>query len=221
MSGNNCLVREKFQIEMTTQEKIELLESRITALEIENASLKSLLKNQMIFGNKMTEIVSEMDELLEKKRLEIESLTNQLIAKPSIENLDDFSIDLSTSTTQVGYMERQKLIKIEKDRLDKEFEKTTDGKFKCPYKEICNHVTRYRWNLKDHIRLHTGEKPYVCDICGRGFVHQTACRRHMLTHPEMKGVQCDYCRIRVLESEIENHQAQCRTRKRRKKNQGK
>ena len=52
---------------MSQQEKILALESKVTALENENANLKSLLTKQIVFGKRMTEIVSEMDELLEKK----------------------------------------------------------------------------------------------------------------------------------------------------------
>ena len=202
---------------MLAQQKIELLESKIVVLEKENANLKSLLQNQIVFGKRMTEIVSEMDELLEKKKLEIETMSNQLRAKPNIENLDDFSIDLSTSTSQIGFLEHQKYVKMKKDRLEKEFEKTKDGKFICPYKDICGHTTRVRANLKKHIRIHTGERPYRCDMCGRDFIQAGDCKKHMLTHPEMKGVQCDYCRIRIPETEIENHQRKCRARKHRKR----
>ena len=44
-------------------------------------------------------IVAEMDELLEKKRLEIDALTKQLLAQPSatkIEPAEDFSVDLGS-----------------------------------------------------------------------------------------------------------------------------
>ena len=197
------------KIEMSQQEKILALESKVTALENENANLKSLLTKQIVFGKRMTEIVSEMDELLEKKKLEIESLTNQLFVKPSI--------DLANPISQIGFSEHQKRMKMEKDRLNKEFEKTKDGKFICPYKDICNYVTKYRGNLKIHMKFHTGEKPYRCDLCGRDFVLAQHCKKHMLTHPEMNGVQCNYCRIRFSESEIEIHQAKCRTRKQRKR----
>ena len=61
---------------MTSQEKIEFLESRISELESENLYLKSMLNQQVIFGNQITGIVSEMDDLLEKKKLEIEALTS-------------------------------------------------------------------------------------------------------------------------------------------------
>ena len=198
---------------MSHQEKIEILESRVIALGNENTALKSLLGKQVAFGNKMTQIVSEMDDLLEKKKQEIESLSNQLLEKS---NLNDFSIDLEGSTSQIGFLERQRQVKMEKERLQKEFERTKDGKFKCPYKDICNYATRYRDNLHKHIRIHTGERPYRCDICGCDFKRQDHCKNHMLTHPEMKGELCNYCRKRIPEFEIENHQTKCWARKHRK-----
>jgi len=202
---------------LSAQEKIELLESKVAQLENENLTLKSMLKQQANFGNKMTQIVSEMDELLGKKKLEIESLTNQLLAKPNIEQLNDFSIDLGGSESQRGFLEYQKEVKMKKERLEKEFEKTEDGKFKCPYTDICNHVAKHRHNLRNHIRIHTDEKPFVCDICGRGFNIQSNCKKHMLTHPDMGGVNCKYCFSRFPESKIEIHYEKCRTRQKRKR----
>ena len=94
---------------MSKHEKIKLLESRIIELENENLTLKSLLKQQAVFGNKITQIVSEMDELLEKKKLEIQSLTNQLLAKSTSENVNDFAIDYVTewvSETQISFLDK-------------------------------------------------------------------------------------------------------------------
>ena len=85
---------------MTAQIKTEVLEKRVTALENENRLLKSMLKEQVSFGTRMTEILAEIDEVLGQKSREIESLTNQLLAKPDKadikiampENLNDFIV---------------------------------------------------------------------------------------------------------------------------------
>ena len=102
---------------MSDQSKIEILEKKIHILENENSLLKSMLKQQVTFGHKITVIVAEMDELLEKKKLEIDALTKQLLAQPSatkIEPAEDFSVDLGSEGRRVGFLEIQKWREIKK-----------------------------------------------------------------------------------------------------------
>ncbi|GFS66042.1 hypothetical protein TNIN_85071 [Trichonephila inaurata madagascariensis] len=52
-------------------------------------------------------------------------------------------------------------------------------KFSCSF---CGYITPYKTTMKNHIRKHTGERPFVCDICGRDFTRKQSLQLHHASH---------------------------------------
>jgi len=57
---------------------------------------------------------------------------------------------------------------------------------------VCQKVVHYR-SMTRHMRLHTGEKPFACDMCEMQFVEKSKLKMHQRTHHTDLPFPCDAC----------------------------
>jgi uncharacterized Zn-finger protein len=79
--------------------------------------------------------------------------------------------------------------------------------------QVCQKAFIHNYQLTKHARIHSGERPYVCDICGKRFLHNDVARHKRVHHytRELQGEQkpygCPYCgRSFTQRAALHNHQ---------------
>ncbi|KAK3798795.1 hypothetical protein RRG08_040626 [Elysia crispata] len=83
------------------------------------------------------------------------------------------------------------------------------GRYLC---EHCSKTFTARPNRDRHVRYHTGERPYKCDLCPMAFFRGDDLKYHRTTrHPSAEPFVCKRCnRSFTWNRDLERHQRHCR-----------
>ena len=131
-------------------------------------------------------LTSEVNTLLNKSKPKFQ-LQNVNQSKSSQENNTELNPNLVRPNPETNKC----LFNLQ--HLEEKQEKEKVKYYRCSFKE-CNKVFLKQSNLKDHIRTHTGEKPYIClhPGCGKTFSQHGNLKKHEKIHSGNKKYYCTY-----------------------------
>ncbi|XP_055906360.1 zinc finger protein Xfin-like isoform X2 [Eupeodes corollae] len=127
----------------------------------------------------------------------------------------DLDVHLQTHLSDQNRTEQNKVNQLESPQNDESLpplnigadlivERTAEETHQCT---LCPTVFKSISNLMEHMKVHTSDQPFICSLCGKGFISNDDLVTHRLNrHSEPKPYHCDQCTRKFRTSlEMQNH----------------
>uniref|UniRef100_A0A8C5E2R6 Zinc finger protein 341-like n=1 Tax=Gouania willdenowi TaxID=441366 RepID=A0A8C5E2R6_GOUWI len=108
--------------------------------------------------------------------VESQSFTTPPVYSPGKQGTKTKTSSITGNLAELGDFEK---VIIPKRTRNAEQLKGKGPKLKCNF---CDKIFSKNFDLQQHIRSHTGEKPFQCIVCGRAFAQKSNVKKHMQTH---------------------------------------
>ena len=145
--------------------------------EIKVVKSKRILAKKKKFTEKDQIVIIDLKKIFPQEASDVKLETSDF--KPEIEDcepkIEESELETDTKEKKIP---SQKKVPKEKEND----EKTTNASSTRVQCSICGRTIFSKKFLADHMRLHTGERPYVCKTCGACFSSRGSLHKHTKLH---------------------------------------
>ncbi|XP_048873979.1 zinc finger protein 341 isoform X3 [Brienomyrus brachyistius] len=112
--------------------------------------------------------------------VESQAFSTPPVYSPGKQGSKTKTCSITTNMTELGDFDKDaNSRRVKHDNSQDGQAKGKAQKLKCNF---CEKSFMKNFDLQQHIRSHTGEKPFQCIVCGRAFAQKSNVKKHMQTH---------------------------------------